>query len=124
MSCGCGQRGEKRPDVPETIAPDEPCIYCAYKHFHTARRLAAEPFYTAKNRGDIEGELVLSQWHLWKLTHLDLCRDLRNIRHKVESFQEQEIDWSPAILTFDSLLALENAKRPPEPGDPSANASR
>ena len=113
MSC-CGQHkdrdGKPMPpvDSPNRISPGDPCVFCAYKHFHTARRLAEEPFYTAKNRGDIVGELVLAQWHLWKLNHLDLCRQLRDARHLVEHFREKEIDWTPMIEAFDAILTAEN----------------
>lgn len=117
MNC-CGQHkrrdGSTEPasDRPERkILPDDPCVFCAYKHFHTARRLVQEYGYTAENRGDAVGELVLGAWHLWKTENIRLAEKVRDIRHKIEHRRESEVDWGPATDEFDLLIKAEASKK-------------
>lgn len=97
-------------DVAEKILPSEPCVFCAEKHFHTARRLVEEYGYTAVNRGNAIGELVLCQWHLWKTGNDALCEMVRAARHLIQQRREAEVDWHPLLTAIDWLASQEASK--------------
>lgn len=107
MGCGCGKSGKNSPraDAPG-IAPTEPCVFCAEKHLATAYALAQESGYVPLNRARIIGELVASQWHLWRLS-LPLAEKIRDVRHLVQRRKESEIDWPPLLSEMNELASRE-----------------
>jgi len=111
MGCGCGKhkdgKATPRADAPG-IAPTDPCVFCAEKHLATAYALAQESGYVPLNRARIIGELVASQWHLWRLS-LPLAEKIRDVRHLVQHRKESEIDWAPLISEMDWQASREAA---------------
>lgn len=109
MPCGCHGHGMPRAgaDTPAVIRPDEPCVYCAEKHFATAYALANENGYEAKNRTAILGQLVLSQWHLWR-DHRDLARRIRDLRHRIQHREALSADaWTSIIPDLDAIVSAQ-----------------
>ena len=83
--------------------PDDPCVFCAEKHFATAKRLAYEVGYDGPNRQDVLGELVLCGWHLARSGALDLWNEVRRIRTLIQFRRENEVDWRKAAMGIDAL---------------------
>lgn len=107
MACKCRTAKTDKVENYDTM-PDEPCIYCAEKHFSTALRLAMESGYENLNRQHIIGELVLAQWHLEHFNRSGAMA-IRNIRHIIQNRQEDKAvsEWRKIGLQFDRLIRLD-----------------
>lgn len=106
----CGNHNDPAPKSTRKTRPTDPCVQCAYKHFHTARRLVEEYGYTAENRGSAVGELVLCVWHLWKTGNDALAEQVRDIRHTIQEHREAEVDWHPVVTALDWIVVSELQK--------------
>ena len=104
MACSC--QTKKDADTPLDHVIDEPCLFCAEKHFSEALCLSRECGYNGENRHFIIGALVLAQWHLFK-EHGELAEQIRNLRHYIQNRRENEIEglWREISLSIDRLVS-------------------
>ena len=89
MACKCQTMKKVDNPAEHVIRPDEPCLFCAEKHFTEAFSLHNEGGYSAINRHAVMGALVLAQWHCYK-DHKSIAEKLRNIRHYIQNRREKE----------------------------------
>lgn len=112
MACSCRNKKADAVDIPHTVTPTEPCIFCAEKHFSTALSLIQEVGYESPNRQSIIGEIVLAQWHIYRMDY-HLAEDLRDLRHLIQNRRETEVtaDMLKKISDkFDVIINMELAK--------------
>ena len=106
MACSCQTKKDADTPLDHVIRPDEPCLFCAEKHFSEALCLSRECGYNGENRHFIIGALVLAQWHLFK-EHGELAEQIRNLRHYIQNRRENEIEglWREISLSIDRLVS-------------------
>lgn len=109
MSC-CGKHLTGDDGGRLGIKPTDPCILCAEKHFHSARRLMQEYGYTETNRGDAIGELALCAEHLWKLNMEPLAGTVRRIRVSIQFRKDPGALWRSAWTMISQVAEAEVAK--------------
>lgn len=113
MACSCKNRKGKSADIPYDKRPEDPCLYCAEKHVSTAMQLIAESGYIGMNRQRIIGELVLAQWHIYRLDYPTAVA-LRDIRHLIQNRRESEVTESMFDLIcakLDELISSHTVKK-------------
>ena len=109
MSC-CGKHlsveAGGMPDVARRTLPTDECVFCAEKHFSTAKRLAVERGYEGPNRQDVIGEICLAQWHCWHVSPA-CAESMRKARHLVQLRREGEVEWAEISRMVDALASAE-----------------
>ena len=92
------------PREERTIAPYEPCIFCAEKHVSDAWDLSRECGYETPNRQTIIGALGSAERHLFVLWR-PLAERVRAVRHLVQLRREGEIAWGPILAAIDEAAS-------------------
>ena len=100
MPCKCKKDFKKK--------PNEYCLFCAEKHFSTAKQAYYELGYQRTNRQLIIGQLELARKHLSKDEKLQL--KIRDLRHRIQDRKVTitESEWDQICLLIDRKINQEN----------------